>query len=346
MNRRIFFSFIVVCVSALIGFAPEFASSQSFGTSGSFTKIGFSPRGISMGNAMAASATGHTPAFYNPALSAIQSDYRHIDLSTSAMKFDRSLHTASAHFQLPPSAGLSLHLMNAKVDNIDGRNSSGYHTGMLSTNEFMFSGQFGIRLSELVHAGIGFSYFLANYHPEVPNTTSIGIDFGVLIKAHRRFHVALAVKDLLAGYDFDTSDLYGTENRMNNKSHFPVRYITGFSILFGEELTINGEFELRNSSLKVKESGDSENSVNVSDEPSGMIRSFSRTGAEYHLHERFSLRAGLQANEIGHAISIQPAGGFSLHLPHDKFSPSIDYAFVREPSGVSSMHVFALRFRL
>lgn len=345
MSRRIYFT-IIVCVSVLIGFVPEPAVSQSFGTAGSFTKIGFSPRGISMGNAMSASAAGPTPAFYNPALSAIQSDYRHVDISTSAMKFDRSLHTASVHLQLPPSAGLSFHLMNAKVSNIDGRNSSGYHTGMLSANEFMFSGQFGIRISELFHAGIGFSYFLANYHPEVPNTTSIGIDFGVLIKAQSRLHIAVAVKDLLAGYDFDTSDLYGTENRTDNKSHFPVRYITGLSFLFSENLIINGEFEIRNSSLKMKDTSDRENSGNASAEPSDKISSFFRTGAEYHLHERFSLRAGLQANEFSHSISIQPAGGFSLHLPYDKFSPSIDYAFLREPSGISSMHVFALRFRL
>lgn len=345
MNRSLLAGIILI-VAAITALSAEAVLSQSFGTAGAFTKIGFSPRSISMGNAMSASASGATPAFYNPALSAVQSDYRHVDLSTSAMKYDRNLHTASIHLQMPPSAGLSFHLMNAKVGNIDGRNSSGYHTGMLTTNEFMVSGQFGLRVTETFHMGIGFSWFLANYHPEIPNASSIGIDFGALLKASDRVWVALAVKDLLASYDFDTSDLYGTDTRAGNRSRFPERYIAGISLLLGKDLLLNGEFELRNSTLNVKEPDEAEQSADVNELSESLVRTFFRVGAEYHLHERFSLRSGLQIHEPGHAISIQPAAGFSLHLPYDKYAPSIDYAFVREPSGLSSMHVFALRFRL
>lgn len=345
-KRTWFQRLLLIILFASAGFVPEYVFSQSFGTAGSFTRIGFSPRGISMGNAMTASVTGQTPGFYNPALSAIKSDYRHADLSTSAMKFDRKLHTASVRFQLPPSAGLSFHLMNAKVDNIDGRNSSGYHTGMLSVNEFMFSGQFGIWFSERFHAGIGISYFLANYHSEIPNATSVGIDLGVLIHLSNSLRIALTAKDLLAAYDFDTSELYGSEARTNSNFQFPDRYIAGISYSPGEDLTINGEFEIRNNSLNIRESETTDPSAPDRLTSHNGISTFFRSGAEYHLHERITLRTGIQANEAGHSISIQPAAGFSLHLPYDKFAPSIDYAFLREPSGLSAMHVFALRFRL
>ena len=40
------------------------------------------------------------------------------------------------------------------------------------------------------------------------------------------------------------------------------------------------------------------------------------------------------------------SAGFSINLPFDRFSPSIDYAFVREPYGVANMHVFAIRMNL
>src|SRR5690625_4265001 len=145
---------------------------------------------------------------------------------------------------MPPTAGLSLHLMNAKVGEIDGRNSSGYHTGMLSTNEFKLAGQFGIRLTDHLYAGIGISWFLANYHTEVPNATSVGLDFGILVTAHERLRLALTVRDLLAGYDLDTSGLYGTDSRQGGSARFPGRYITGFSLSLSIEFSFNAEVVL------------------------------------------------------------------------------------------------------
>src|SRR5690625_5393586 len=130
---------------------------------------------------------------------------------------------------MPPTAGLSLHLMNAKVGEIDGRNSSGYHTGMLSTNEFKLAGQFGIRLTDHLYAGIGISWFLANYHTEVPNATSVGLDFGILVTAHERLRLALTVRDLLAGYDLDTYGLYGTDSRQGGIARLTGGFMSDFN---------------------------------------------------------------------------------------------------------------------
>lgn len=345
MNQLSLFTALVLLAAGML-LSPAEGQAQSFGVPGSFTRIGISPRGMSMGNAMSASTTGETPAIYNPALSALDSGYRHLDLSTAALKYDRNLHSLSLRLPMPPTAGLSLHLINAKVGKIDGRNSSGYHTGMLSTNEFKLAGQFGIRLTDHLYAGIGISWFLANYHTEVPNATSVGLDFGILVTAHERLRLAVTVRDLLAGYDLDTSGLYSTESRQGGIARFPLRYITGFSLAIAEELSLNGEVELRSSSLS-KMSGGTALNADTREAFSGKVwRSYFRMGTEYHLHERFTIRGGLQINEPGFANSIQPAGGFSVHLPYDKYAPSVDYAFVREPSGISSMHVFALRFRL
>lgn len=345
MNRLFLFITLLILTAGVV-LAPANGNAQSFGSPGSFTRIGISPRGMSMGNAMSASVTGETPAIYNPALSALDSGYRHLDLSTAAMKFDRNLHSVSLRLPMPPTAGLSLQLMNAKVGNIDGRNSSGYHTSMLSTNEFKLSGQFGIRLTEHLFAGVGISWFLANYHAEVPNATSVGLDFGILITAHERVRLAMTVRDILAAYDFDTSGLYGTDSRPGDFSRFPVRYITGISFAIAEELSLNGEFELRSSSLHKMSSRNTLNADVNETSSRKVLRTYFRLGTEYHLHERFTIRGGVKINEPGFANSIQPAGGFSVHLPYDKYSPSVDYAFIREPSGLSAMHVFALRFRL
>jgi hypothetical protein len=72
-----------------------------------------------------------------------------------------------------------------------------------------------------------------------------------------------------------------------------------------------------------------------------------RIGASYHIHKRFTLRAGWQVNDLKQSGETNiPSLGFSVHLPFDHFSPSIDYAFLREPDGVANMHVFSLRLIL
>src|SRR6056297_3517158 len=86
--------------------SPNQCYSQG-GYNGELSRIGFSPIGLSMGNAMTASNnfTGHS--YYNPAQAAIESSTIPLLLSSALMQFDRQLHMVSANFQLPPSAGLT-----------------------------------------------------------------------------------------------------------------------------------------------------------------------------------------------------------------------------------------------
>src|SRR5690625_4677891 len=170
MNQLSLFTALVLLAAGML-LSPAEGQAQSFGVPGSFTRIGISPRGMSMGNAMSASTTGETPAIYNPALSALDSGYRHLDLSTAALKYDRNLHSLSLRLPMPPTAGLSLHLINAKAGKIDGRNSSAYHTGILSTNDFKLAAQIGIRLTDHPHAAIAASCHARTYHTELPTPT-------------------------------------------------------------------------------------------------------------------------------------------------------------------------------
>src|SRR5690625_7443103 len=77
------------------------------------------------------------------------------------------------------------------------------------------------------------------YHTEVPNATSVGLGFGILVTAHERLRLAVTVRELLAGYDLDTSGLYSTESRHGGIARFPVRYITGISHAIEEQLSID-----------------------------------------------------------------------------------------------------------
>lgn len=323
---------------------------QNGGHAGSFSRMGFSPRGMAMGNAMSSVYQEGSYSYYNPALSAAPMKHTLFDLSTAALKFDRNLHMVTTHFQLPPSAGFSLYLMNARVGGIDGRTSSGYHTEMLSTNEFQLSGNFGLRFSEKIWGGVGVSYNLANFHSDVPNTTTIGIQVGILFKPTKNISISGVVKDLLASYDFDTSDLYNTERRTDTVFSFPTRIIGGVSAQITKNLLLSSDIELRLHSFQTKqlvfdndEFGAVEQTITNNSTSSS---TYVRTGLRHHLHERLTLRGGIQLNEVGKENILQPSAGFSIHLPYDRFSPTIDYAFMREPSQLSTMHVFAIRLHI
>src|SRR5690625_5585258 len=101
MNQLSLFTALVLLAAGML-LSPAEGQAQSFGVPGSFTRIGISPRGMSMGNAMSASTTGVTPAISTPALSALASGYRHMNLSTAALTYDRNLQATSLPLPIPP----------------------------------------------------------------------------------------------------------------------------------------------------------------------------------------------------------------------------------------------------
>lgn len=346
MNRIKYISTAIILILATV----STAYAQSGGYSGEFSRMGFSPRGMAMGNAMTAVHHEGIYGYYNPALAAAPSETVQVDISTAAMRFDRRLHMVSSHFQLPPMAGLSVSLLNARVNDIDGRNQSGYHTETLSTAEYQLIGNFGLRFSERFWGGIGLKYNLADYHPEVPKSQTIGIDIGIRAMIFTRLTFAIAIKDLLSKSNVDTSDLYSTETARGRGQAYPLRYLFGFAWEHSDRWLVSLDAELRSQNgqrlLTNVEVMNGFEQVRTSRVEFSEQTRFLRLGSSYDLHERFTLRGGLQLNDIGKENLLLPGGGFSLHLPFDRFSPSIDYALIQEPNKISIMHVFALRLNM
>lgn len=338
-------SLFIVLIFLIFGWISNVSAQKSSGGfAGSFSRMGFSPRGMAMGNAMTSVIQEGSYGYYNPAFAAIESDLIQVDAGTALLPFDRRLNTLHSHFQLPPSAGLSLSILHGSVGNIDGRDLSGYHTENLSTNEFQLIGNFGLRFLESFWAGIALKYNMARYHPEIPMSSGLGIDLGVLVQPIHKVRIGITVQDLLASYRFSTSDLYGTDSS-NNQQYFPVRIIGGLSYQVKENWLVSIDIENRRHSFESLTVQDEETqSMNRTNETS--VSNFMRAGTSYQLHERFTLRAGVQLNGLDKENDFQPAAGFSIHLPYDTLAPSVDYAFVREPSGLSTMHVFAIRLNL
>ena len=344
LNRKSFFSLAAIMVFLMLPAAELLA--QAGGFTGSFSRMGFSPRGMALGNAMTAVDREGNYGYYNPAHAATFSEHIQLDISSAGLKFDRQLHMLSAGFQLPPSAGLSISLLNARVSDIDGRTQSGYHTDFLSTSEYQFIGNFAIRFTDHVRAGIGIKYNLANYHESVPNSSGIGLDLGLLVKPFNRINIGITVQDLIAQSDVNTSELYGTDLSPDGTRDFPVRLITGISFEKSDDLLFSFDYETRWQTSAQNRMIETESGVRTERENVSTSSRFIRFGSSYSIHERITLRGGIQIFDIGHENQVLPSAGFSLHLPYDRFSPSIDYAFMREPSQISTMHVFALRLNI
>lgn len=340
---------LIVLLSGLV-IPVDALLAQSGGFTGSFSRIGFGPRGMAMGNALTAVHQEGAYGYYNPALAASQKDFVQLDLSSSAMAFGRQLHMVAAQFQLPPSAGISVSLINGRVGNIDGRTQSGYHTDTFSTSEYQMLTNFGIRFTDTFWGGIGIKVNLSDFYSDVSTETSIGLDAG-FYKQAGKIGIGIAVQDLFAKTNYDTSDLFGTTTGGARSDSYPTRFKLGVSYEHSADLLFSADYEVQVLSSEIKSF---ETTLLEGRPVTSAVRSdvttnsqIGRFGARYRIHPRITVRSGVQAMDINHdSFSLQPTAGFSLHLPFDRLSPAIDYAFVREPSNISTMHVFSIRLQI
>ena len=302
-----------------------------------------------MGNALTAVHQEGAYGYYNPALAASPNDHIQLDFSSSAMAFERQLHMVTAQFQLPPSAGISVSLINGRVGDIDGRTQSGYHTSTFSASEYQLLTNFGIRFTDTFWGGIGIKMNRSDFYSDVSSETSIGLDAG-LYKQTGNVGIGITVQDLFAKTNYDTSDLFGTTGGARSDS-YPTRFKLGASYEHSANLLFSADYEIQvlRSEIKTYETRLLEGRPIRSDVRSDVTTNSQivRLGARYSIHPRATIRSGIQATDINHgSFSLQPTAGFSLHLPFDRLSPAIDYAFVREPSNISTMHVFSIHLKL
>jgi hypothetical protein len=298
---RVFALFVVLAVAGSTG-----ASGQA---AGAFARMGFAARGMAMSNALAADASGDASPFYNPALAPF-TERQNLVLSAALLRFDRELQYLQFSAPLRPRAGIAVGLIHAGVNDIDGRDGSGFHTGTLSTDEFDIFMAFGVHLSERVTGGIALQLFRADLYDDLEAINSIGVDFGLSVRVTDALSLGLVADDLLARYSWDTSGLYG-EGGKSTSDRFPARIRFGgaYTILDGRGLIV-AEYESRFTSSeyrtrRVELIGDVPREV-TDTERLRLHDSRFRLGGEYHLADVFAVRAG--ADQFG-------GGGFtSVHV--------------------------------
>ncbi|RNC85505.1 MAG: hypothetical protein ED557_01665 [Balneola sp.] len=322
---------------------------QNGGFAGAASRLGFGPRGISMANAFSASTSEGIYPYYNPALAAETVGFNQLDLAVSSLEFDRVYQNLGANFKLPPNAGISFGIIRSGVKDIDERTLSGYPLGNFDVSEYQIFTTFGIKFSNKFNAGIGFKLNYANYHEDLQAATAVGIDFGILYKISQKLNAAFVIQDMFANYTWNSSELYGLAQSRNVVNTFPTRFKWSLSYETND-FAVAGEYEIQSYlseriNYDVFVQGTTTSIIETTEEISTSSGIF-RMGGSWKAHKRFSLRGGYRFSDLTNSNSGSLSTGFSVYLPFDALSPSIDYAFVIEPYQVANMHVFALRLHL
>lgn len=312
---------IVFSISLLLLTLFSTLEAQMGGKAGSFVRMGFGARGMSMGNAISAVTTGEINSYYNPALIPF-AEHRTASMTYSFLSFDRHLNFLSYGQAIKPTAGISFGIINAGVGNIEERNSEGIKTGTISTSENMFFLSFANRIHNDLSIGVSVKMFYHKLYEEVSSTT-VGFDIGMLIQAAKDISVGITLQDINSKYKWDTNPIYGRGRQTDDV--FPTLHRISVAYQLPNSLGIvAAEFE--NSSVKTNHL---------------------RLGTEIILHPSFSIRSGIDKWNLGNNYSgLKPTFGYSIQGDFDGWTPALDYSYVIEPFATNNMHVitFSIKF--
>lgn len=302
----------------LIALTAAAARSQTAGSAGAFARMGFSARGMGMGNALTAVTSGDISTYYNPALAAF-SEQRTAAASVGLLSLDRSLNFLSYTQAIKPTAGISFGLINAGVGSIDGRDADGFHTEDYSTFENQFFLAFSNRVDPRVSIGIGVKLYYSKLFDQVKSTT-VGFDGGICIRATDELTIGGVIQDINSKYKWDSKSLYDV-NGKTTEDKFPTLQRIGLAYLVpGTGGLISGEFE-------------------HSSEGTNVIR----VGAEYTLTENFAARGGVDRWDFSSdATGIKPTFGFTVKNSFNGWSPAISYAYIIESFAPAGMHIITV----
>ena len=294
---------------------------------GAFTRLGFSARALGLGSALTADAFGPASAYHNPALAPFAQGQL-LQGSAAFLSLDRQYQSLLVSSALQPRAGVAAGLLHAGVTGIEGRTVEGLFTEEYQTDEYAFFINFGLRLTEKISGGIGLRLYRNSLFEGVDPRTAIGLSAGVLAKPTENLAVALAMDDLLARYEWDTSDALGGAGSQTT-DRFPIRFRLGaaYRALDGRLLLLA---EAASRLRQVEQIG--------GDEDFRLTKADVRFGAEYAIAGPLMLRAGVDRLGDG----ARPAAGFALAQTLGEIDARIDYAASLEADGLGIAHFITL----
>jgi len=354
MNLRLFL--LVSFLSVL--FSQEVLQAQVTGSAAPYTRMGFSSRGMALGNAGSAVVLdGEFHPYYNPAVLAF-SEFYMAQASYAALSLDRKLNFVSISGKIGPSAGLGFSWINSGVSDIDGRDSDGNSTGSFSTSENLFMVSFANGFSPNFSVGVNLRGYWADFYEGVESSFTVGFDVGAIYRvrpdSHSSLSFAVTIQDVKSKYDWDTTPIYGLDGTTTT-DELPTTYKFGTS--FSRENLLGFKTVMLAAEIAIESmTFDGEKTYTVMQ--NGQLNTVSETvelnKSETHLNFgvmfqpvrvlkfRFGVdRLGLQGVDFSEIA--RPAMGFSVEYPVQSVLTLVDYTYVLEPytSGMSVISVGA-----
>jgi hypothetical protein len=305
--------------------------SQLGSYAGAFSRMGFTARGISMGNAVVSDAFGDINGFYNPALATFQEEGL-VNLGYTFLSLDRKLNFVgfTKKIKLPQQeqggAGITVAWINSGVTDIDGRDNDTKQIGTYTTfeNEFYLGTAFII--DKKISVGVGFKLYYAKLFTDV-TATSFALDLGGIYKANDNLAFGLAYKDIGAKYEWQTSDLYGSLGNTTTDK-FPKLLELGATYQLPKNFGI-GTIALQqffNPDLLPDTNGVT---------PPGSNNTVLRFGLEVNIVSQVKFKAGLDRIDFStddFTGNLEPTFGLGLNKNLSKnINLGIDYSFQLEP---------------
>jgi hypothetical protein len=301
----------------LCGFVSH-VHAQYGGTAGAFARIGFGARGLAMGNAMTAVVNGELAPYYNPALTAFQSDHA-FTAAYTAMSLDRSLNFVQYIQHLKKYAGISVGIINSGVSKIDGRDANAIPTGGISTSENMFFASFANRFSDWLTFGVTFKYYHYKLYEDITAYT-VGVDLGCIVIIDKDMSIGASVGDIGAKYQWNTTKLYD-DRGLTTEDVFPTIIKIGIARTFFDSSV----------TAAIDYVASTENTHQLC------------AGIEWSPMDIFSLRAGCDRMDIRDRWSgAMPTFGFAIEYPMGSWHPTIDYTYGIEPFAPSGIHIISV----
>ncbi|MFA5803511.1 MAG: hypothetical protein WC879_02605 [Melioribacteraceae bacterium] len=330
LKQIILFSLLIISAVTLSA-QPKMSKINS--SAGAFSRIGFGPRGIAMGNSLSAVKEGNLISYYNPAVSvfqngnSFQSGYsflsldRKLNFVSFTRRFDFYSKKDSALENRKPrtSAGLNVGLINSGVSNIDERDNQGFKKGTLTTSENQFFISVAIKFSEKVAAGFSTKFYYYKLYQDI-TSTGLGFDLGLLYSYSKNMIFSFVFSDLNSKYKWDSSPLYDIDGSLT-ENKFPTGKKIGMSYRFDEyELLTSSEFYFDNYGTKTL-----------------------RLGVEYNPINDLFFRAGIDNYQLTNGDEpVKPSFGIGYAENISNIVVGFDYAFMFEPYSSKDRHIMGI----
>ena len=297
-----YLSFNSVKIAFAVIFLQTIVNSQNLSIA-SFSRIGFGARGISLGNAMGAVTYGEVNGYYNPAVLPF-ANLKRGTLTLGFLSLDRTLDFVHYTQSLYPTAGFSIFLIRAGVDNIDLRDIDGFHIDNFKTSEYMFGFSFSNKLTSNFSIGLSLKFYYSKIYHDF-NTRTLGVDFGFIFRLRDNLFLGAVVQDLNAKYRWDSANLYGEKGHLVIE-RFPVTKKLSSFYKLKDILLLSFDLNLVESQKR----------INLGIETYPVDKNFSiRGGFEMFNYPAISFGVGLRQKLRKIIISLDYAYRYEVNVP-------------------------------